>query len=196
MKSGFCTLVDWLLIFAPRSYVWSADCCFLPKIGDIIHLKRNLHFLQRLCFSLFPMYCDCYRILKMALRFSFTAVKGVFSSGVWNSFSDLIYFVQFQDACPFWDPETKHTCSAISSKQTLPIVEAATWRAGSWESWWNGFHTESLLWDPSSIILIVGDIDWIKSLKKAVNFSNPEKVSTLRLTSNQRGWSLTRMEPW
>ena len=100
MKSGFCTLVDWLLIFAPRSYVWSADCCFLPKIGDIIHLKRNLHFLQRLCFSLFPMYCDCYRILKMALRFSFTAVKGVFSSGVWiflcNSFSDLIYFVQFQ----------------------------------------------------------------------------------------------------
>ena len=66
----------------------------------------------------------------MALRFSFTAVKGVFSSGVWNSFSDLIYFVQFQDACPFWDPETKHTCSAISSKQTLPIVEAATGEQG------------------------------------------------------------------
>ena len=70
----------------------------------------------------------------MALRFSFTAVKGVFSSGVWiflcNSFSDLIYFVQFQDACPFWHPETKHTCSAISSKQTLPIVEAATGEQG------------------------------------------------------------------
>ena len=25
MKSGFCTFADWLLIFAPRSYVWSAD---------------------------------------------------------------------------------------------------------------------------------------------------------------------------
>ena len=50
MKSGFCTLVDWLLIFAPRSYVWSADCCFLPKIGDIIHLKRNLHFFAAIVF--------------------------------------------------------------------------------------------------------------------------------------------------
>ena len=89
MKSGFCTFADWLLIFALRSYVWSADRCFVSKIGDIIHLKRKLHFLQQLCFSLFPICCDCYRNLKMALRFSISAVKGIFSLEIRHLFSIL-----------------------------------------------------------------------------------------------------------